>query len=358
MVDAKEVGGTERMDDLENTIRLKAELLTLGVAGDIQKLRSGGGGIAGVGLRIGDSTVSAPLRGSSPYKIARMGGEPALTKDGVRVAKVSLPPYPRYYELKTGDGVPYSKYVALDGMDCLVTSLSRRCIYWSSGKKCSFCGIQFGDPVWDKDPEILAEVVVKAYQEDKNRHLVITSGTFPDRETTAKNIAEAVKAIKERCDIPVQVQIEPVRKDLIDKIYMAGADSIGFNIESLDPYVRSKHIPAKEDLKKYISSWNYALQLFGENQVSTWVILGLGEREDVTKAGLELIASTGAIPFVAPLNPPQLSKKALKPPSTEYLLEMSVFAADKMKEYGLTPRKSASGCTRCGGCSLVGDLTR
>lgn len=341
---------------LKNTVRLKAELLTLGVGGDVRGLRSGGGGILGAGFRIGNTTVSSPIRESSPYRIVRVEGEPVLTKNGVEVSRVYFPPYPRYYDMKTRDGVPFSKYVALDGTECLVTSISRRCIYWSSGKRCSFCGIQLGNPVWEKDPHILAEVVFHAYQEDKNRHLVITSGTFPDRESTARKIARAVRAIKEVCDIPIQVQLEPVRNELIDEIYMAGADSIGFNIESFDPYIRRKHMPGKEDLKKYISSWNHALQLFGENQVSSWVILGLGEREDVTRAGLELTASVGVIPFIAPLNPPKAAQKLLKPPGAEYLLGMSVFAADRLKEYGLSPRKSISGCARCGGCSLIGDL--
>jgi radical SAM protein (TIGR04043 family) len=343
--------------DVENLVRLKADLLTLGIKGDVQRLRSGGGGIAGAGFEICDLTISAPLRSSSPFKLVKKDGEHVLTKNGVRIGKVSLPPYPKYYELKTEDGIPYSKYVALDGMNCLVTSLSRKCIHWNTGKKCSFCSIQLGDPVWDKNPEILAEAVSIAYQEDKNRHLVITSGTFPDRDATARRVAEAIRVIRQHCDIPIQVQIEPVRKELIDEIYMAGADSIGFNIESFDPYVRSRHIPAKEDLKKYLSSWNYALKLFGDNQVSSWIILGLGEREDVTKAGLELVASSGVIPFIAPLNPPKPSGKSLRPPASEYLLRVSAFAAEKMKEYGVSPRKSISGCTRCGGCSLVGDLT-
>jgi radical SAM protein (TIGR04043 family) len=343
------------MEDVKNADipRLKADLLTLGVKGEVQKLRGGGGGIAGIGFKIKGSTVSAPPRSYSPYEIINLDGEWILTKNGDEISKLLLPVYPKYYRLKTREGIPYNKYVALDGLECLVTSLSRKCVHWSSGRRCSFCSIQHGNPVWNKDPETLAEIVLEAYREDKNRHLVMTSGTFPDREVTAKNIAEAVRAIKERCDIPIQVQLEPIRNDLIEEIYAAGADSVGFNAESFDPYVRAKHVPAKKDLKSYMASWNYAIELFGENQVSSWIILGLGERENVTKAGLELIASIGVIPFVAPLNPPHVS---LRPPDPEYLIRLSKFAAEKMKEYGLSPKKSAAGCIRCGGCSLIGDM--
>ncbi len=78
---------------------------------------------------------------------------------------------PRFYDLTTADGVPYSKIAVLHGRDVLATTVLQTCIrYQSRTRACQFCAIgqslAAGRTIERKSPAQLAEVAKAAVELD------------------------------------------------------------------------------------------------------------------------------------------------------------------------------------------------
>src|SRR5256885_5628876 len=100
-----------------------------------------------------------------------------------------------------------------------------------------------------------------------------------------------------------------------------GIDSVGIHVESFDPVVLARIAPAKArtGIAGSFAAWERAVARFGEGQVSTYVILGMGEDPDVTVEGCRRAIDLGVYPFVVPLRP--IAGSLLEdrlPPSAEY----------------------------------------
>ncbi len=56
-------------------------------------------------------------------------------------------------------------------------------------------------------------------------------------------------------------------------------------------------------LTRYRKSWQEAVRIFGPNQVSSFILAGLGENPENVLWGSDLLADMGVYPFVVPLRP-------------------------------------------------------
>lgn len=173
--------------------RTKLEIIVKGVRGNVRSYRkSGGGPTGGVGFEVEGSVVSAPNKQkfveNSPYRIEKIDEKYYLFKNDEVVGEVKLPKA-EYYSKPTSFGVEAGKIVALDGINALVTAVSRRCVLWKK-KRCKFCSIEIGleNSIVEKTPEMIAEAAKMAYEEDNSRHLTITSGIMPGKDKGAVKI--------------------------------------------------------------------------------------------------------------------------------------------------------------------------
>jgi len=337
----------------------KAKLLVYGVRTNLRPLRVGGGGpTAGLGFKVLGSVVSAPVMRdyveSSPFRIVRDDGRWFLLKNEAVMGEIQLP-HAKYYSIKI-KGIPARKLVALDGIDTLVSALSRECVHWSFDAKCKFCSLQDGitNSIRKKDPETLAQAIKIAYEEDKNRHLTLTTGTTNIKDKGARELAHAVKKIKSETDIPIHVQIEPVEREFLELLYESGTDTIGIHIETFDEAIKAKITPAKPRIQEYIRSWDDAVDIFGEWNVSSWIITGLGESlASVVKGFLTMVQKT-VYPVIAPYRPPLGNDIAgLK---IQHQLKLIAELKNLVKDYSITLPSFSSGCPRCNGCSFSCEL--
>ena len=64
-------------------------------------------------------------------------------------------------------------------------------------------------------------------------------------------------------------------------------DSVGIHVESFDIDVLSKVAPCKARIgqAEYVRAWKKAVEIFGPNQVSSFLIVGLGESEKIGDYG-------------------------------------------------------------------------
>jgi putative N-acetyltransferase (TIGR04045 family) len=136
----------------------------------------------------------------------------------------------------------------------------------------------------------------------------------------------------------------------------AGVDTVGIHIESFDFETLSWVAPAKAamGLDRYEKAWKMAVEIFAPNQVSSFLIVGIGENRDSIIWGSKYLADLGVYPYVVPLRPipGSLMQDAL-PPDPEEMKRIYEEVASILKRKGLSASQSLAGCARCGACSAL-----
>jgi biotin synthase-related radical SAM superfamily protein len=99
--------------------------------------------------------------------------------------------------------------------------------------------------------------------------------------------------------------------------------------------------------------------IFGRNQVSSFLIAGLGEMPDSIIEGAALLCDLGVYPFIVPLRPiPGTRLESQSPPNPEAMIEIYQHASALLERSGLSWKNSMAGCVRCGACSGLPDFER
>ena len=135
-----------------------ADLQSLGVRAEpdaFTEARSGGAGPSDAGMMWVEGIPitfphSSGFVSSSPFSIRKEEDGWGLYRQSERLAAVTLPPKPRFYELSTADGIPYWQ-IALLHLDSLASTVIQTCIYWgnrtSAGSAGSSCRWRRARPV-------------------------------------------------------------------------------------------------------------------------------------------------------------------------------------------------------------------
>jgi radical SAM protein (TIGR04043 family) len=355
---------------------LAVELQSLGVRtsapAEPGETRAGGAGPSDAGfLWVEGAPLTVPVHGDyvagSPYELVMdaNGRAGTLRRDGVEVGRVRLHPRPRIYGLETADGVPYWK-IALMHLDSLASTVFQRCVYWGTEEQCHFCAIgttlAAGRTIPVKTPEMLAEVAEAAARLDGARDVTLTTGTPNRRDRGAGYMARCAEAIRNASGLPVQVQIEPPDDfGWFAELKRSGVEALGLHLESFDPNVLARVAPGKaaQGLGYYLEAWEAAVEVFGPGQVSTYLILGLGETEESVVAGCRAAIERGVYPFVVPLRPaPGSILAAGRPPSPDYVRAVYEAVAPLLAEAGMMSQGARAGCVRCQACSALSTFER
>ena len=301
----------------------------------------------------------------SPFVLRREEDGWGLYRDGHRVASADIPPRPKFYGLSTADGIPYWK-IALLHLDSLASTVIQTCIYWGNEDQCRFCGIELsleaGRTTPVKKPEQLAEVAVAAKELDGAADVTLTTGTTRGPDKGALYLARCAQAIKEATGLPVQAQFEPPEDlDVLESVKEMGVDAVGMHVESFDPKVLAWVAPAKArtGIEGYFRAWERGVEIFGRGQVSTYVILGMGEDPEITAAGCRRAVDIGVYPFVVPLRPvPGSLMGDYLPPPPDYMESMYRQVVPYVLAHGMAASQVKAGCARCNACSAMSAFER
>ncbi len=159
--------------------------------------------------------------------------------------------------------------------------------------------------------------------------------------------------------LAVQVQCEPPRDPGLLEELRSCSDSIGIHVESWDQEVRERVSPGKCDRSRedYLKAWKRAVDLWGEGQVSSFLIAGLGEDDISLLEGARAMADSGVFPFLLPLRPiPGTPLGRAAPPPPGRMLGLYEKVAEILDRAGLRASRTRAGCVRCGACSCITDL--
>jgi radical SAM protein (TIGR04043 family) len=327
--------------------------------------RSGGAGPADAGMLWVDGVpatvpTSAAYVADSPYVLCTEEDGWAIYRGDERLAAARPSPRPRYYDLSTADGVPYWQ-IGLMHLDSFASTVLQTCAYWGKPDQCAFCAIeasrQAGRTIAKKTPAMLAEVACAAKELDGAVDATLTTGSTATPDRGALYVGRCGQAVKEAAGLPVEVQFEPPSPlEVIDRVAAMGVDSVGIHVESFDPQVLARVAPgkARTGIEGYFRAWERAVAAFGEGQVSTYVILGMGEDPQATVAGCRRAIEIGVYPFVVPLRPTVGSLMAdWRPPSAAYVAAIYRQVAPFLAARGLDAGHVAAGCARCQACSAL-----
>ncbi|WP_280401744.1 MSMEG_0568 family radical SAM protein [Nocardia carnea] len=344
-------------------ISTRVDLALLGIRVDVPVQRRSGAGPSDDGhVLFGGAGAAVPLRSDSPYTLR----DNRLLLDGTDLG-VTVEPVrrPRFYDLRTADGIAYEQIARLHGADVLATTVVQTCVRYAEDQRCRFCAIEAslasGSTIAVKRPEQLAEVAAAAVRLDGVRQMVLTTGTSAGKDRGTRHLARCVRAVKNAVPhLPIQVQCEPPG-DLaaLADLKAAGADSIGIHVESLDDEVRARWMPGKSTvaLSEYRAAWAEAVRLFGRNQVSTYLLVGLGEDPDELVAGAAELIALGVYPFIVPFRPLRgtlaVDVDGAGAPAPQLLEEVTRRVAELLRAAGMAGAGQKAGCAACGACSVL-----
>jgi radical SAM protein (TIGR04043 family) len=345
------------------------DLQAVGLRADVEiERRSGGAGPTDVGMLWVEgfpvtAAAGGPGAASSPYELRPEDAGYGIYRQGIRLASASAERRPRFYDLTTDDGVPYWK-IALLHLDSLASTVVQHCTYWGNSDQCTFCGIGLsldaGRTIARKTPEQLAEVAVAARDLDGAVDATLTTGSTRGPDRGALYVARCGAAVKQASGLPVEVQFEPPDDlDVIDQVAALGIDSVGIHIETFDPDVLARVAPgkARTGIEAYFTAWERAVAAFGEGQVSTYVILGMGEDPDVVVEGCKRAVDLGVYPFVVPLRPVAGSLMGdWTAPPRSYTEPVYRRVLHYMTQRGMGVTTAKAGCARCQACSGLGSI--
>jgi len=335
---------------------LKNILLTEGVNPRIElEGRRGGAGPVGSYLVLKDSNVNFRINPESRISLIQRGSECYLLS-GDEEIPVRIPERPRFYR-ESLNGIPMWMIARRHATDVLASTVYQRCHLKEIGKGCKFCGIdislKLGETVEMKSAEMLAEVSRAARRFGDASHVTLTTGKFPDEREEIRVMSNVAEAIRDASGMPVHVQIAPPsRVELLEELQ---CDTLGVHIESFDERVLREFAPGKFEMRdRYRRVFERASELFGDSQVSSFIILGLGEDEERTLEGCREIAEMGIIPYPVPFRPIAGTEMESCPaPPPEYTDSLLRKIAEVMRDSGVHPRRNLAGCVRCGGCSAI-----
>ena len=326
--------------------------------------RIGGAGPSDAGMiSIEGVFITAPVGAGfvehSPYELkSDDSGAWAVYKDGEAVASAEVADRPKFYDLTTDEGIPYWK-IALLHLDSLASTVVQTCAYWGTDDQCRFCGIELsleaGNTIAAKRPHHLAEVAVAAKELDGAVDITLTTGSTYGADKGALYLGRCAEAMRGASGLQVEAQFEPP-EDLavLDQVHDMGVFSVGMHVESFDPEILAWVAPpkARTGIEGYFTAWEHAIEVFGRGQVSTYVIIGMGEDPDLTVEGCKRAIDMGVYPFIVPLRPvPGSLMEDLLPPGAAYSESIYRRVVPYLVERGLSSWDVQAGCARCQACS-------
>jgi radical SAM protein (TIGR04043 family) len=312
--------------------------------------------------------VNGKRAAASPLHLVKNdSNEYEVWKNDEKYTDITLLPRPEFYDSIIGSGIPGHKLAVIVGPGHLRSVVNQRCYYHQTGEGCRFCAVQHW---WDANikkalPEI-ADTVAAAVSEGVAYHISLTTATLNTEGKGLEHLVETAKLIQSRTNIPIMLEFEPIDDyslldSLLKEARQAGVTTVSCNIECFDEGLRQEVMPAKGRIPvaTYISTWVKCLEIFGENEVFTVAVVGIGEEDESILKGVEMAASHGVMTFLVPHSPATgAAYEDMEAPGADRMLSLYKQAVAIYKKRGLDLCACQAGCVRGGGFSAIKDVAR
>ena len=158
---------------------------------------------------------------------------------------------------------------------------------------------------WPTFPTInVLTALATAAKEGKIKRVCIQSLNYPN---VFAHLEAVVKEIKKRSAVAVSVSCQPINRENIVGLANAGVNRLGIALDAATEAIFNR-VKGKDAGGRYV--WqdqflllNQALDVFGEGNVSTHVIVGLGETEKDAVKVIQRCADMGVLPALFAFTP-------------------------------------------------------
>jgi biotin synthase len=127
-----------------------------------------------------------------------------------------------------------------------------------------------------------------------------------------------VKEIKKQAAVPVSVSCQPLNAVNIERLAKAGVDRLGIALdaatEALFDKVKGKDADSTYSWEKQFSLLNQAIAIFGKGNVSTHLIVGLGETEKEAAQIIQKCVDMSVLPALFAFTPIRGTRLESNPP--------------------------------------------
>lgn len=302
-----------------------------------------------------NAPVLEPFARKSPLHLRREPGGYAVFEGEERLVSATPFAWPRWYGQSTSDGTPMSMVVSAHCDTSLYTAIYQGgCDYWQGDNMCKFCAMKIDQKARWRSIESIIEVVKAALHENPAAEISFGGGTRLSPDKSARHKADAIAELKRHVSLPVCVEMAPPdTDDWLSRLKDAGLDSILLNIELWGEDIRRHMMPGKADItrERYLSALTHSVKIFGDNQVSSQIIIGLEPLED-TLSAVRAVIDVGAIPLPVVFRPlPGTPLADIPPPPVDDVMTVFSTTYRWMSDARLAGQSARSGCALCGACS-------
>ena len=329
-----------RNDDMTYmNAEIKAELLALGKV-DVEpsllprpsrSTAGPGTGLRSIFFKSGGHRVRLEITPDSPLKMVHQNGAVVILKDNKELVRGVIDPVVAH--------CPEQTYI----------TISEQCMY-----DCKFCSVpKFQGKI--KTLDQVLEIVEKVKKSGNLKTIAFTSGVATTPENEIDRVVEYVQAVK-KYNVPIGVAVYPTQ-DSSQRLKDAGVTEVKYNVETMDREIFERVCSGRKghSLDFILTSLHDAVKVFGKNQVSSNIIIGLGETDECIRKGVEYLAKMGVIAVLRPItiSPYRKGEITATRPGAERLLNLTKMTRDILKKYDLHVEDSQTMCLPCTGCDLT-----
>jgi biotin synthase len=98
-----------------------------------------------------------------------------------------------------------------------------------------------------------------------------------------QDLVDIISQITKTTDIPLSIAIPPMSKEKLNQLKIMGVERVGIALDASTPElfrkIKGKGIDGPYNWETHMQNLKEALNIFSENQVTTHLIVGLGEKE-------------------------------------------------------------------------------
>jgi len=236
------------------------------------------------------------------------------------------------------------------------------CFYNQCTVGCRYCPLTSSVKFPDQPKQEIYDMIKNADKKNLDG-IGLTSGVpvgkTPDEVTI--EMAEFVQLIRKDFGKTIRIGVGPYpcSPDILKKLYDAGTDEIRINLETPNRELFKKACPNK-NYDQLVKSISDSVEIFGKNNASSNIVLGLGETDEDIENGIEMLAQMGCIATLKAFNPfykinePSVPKdNVFARPSADRLIHLAKIHKKILKKYNLNPKESKTSCMGCGACDLT-----
>lgn len=247
------------------------------------------------------------IRPNSPLTLCKGDNFYVKREDDI-LSEFEFLPRPKFWNFKTRNGTPTKNLAQMYGRSALNFNIFSACEFHDAGQACLFCSVKqtadkFSPIKITKSTQDLVDVCKLATVNDSFDYLIMTGGSYLDRETEFARNVEILSAIKN--ELPWNGIIKgnvsflpPSDVTKLEKIYELGVTNPSFNIEVWPKQNFDRICPGKARYVGFdhmIKSLTFLAEIYGSGKVWSNFVAGFLPLDEL-KTGFDFMAERGIVP--------------------------------------------------------------